>query len=67
MRIEVDEDVFKVYAMSIALLVAKTIVMSLLTARQRFKWMVRILHSKCITNKDHFTQRAGNIFFCLPQ
>ena len=49
MKIEVDEDVFKVYAMSIALLMAKTIVMSLLTARQRFKWMVRILDYKFIS------------------
>ena len=41
MQINVDENVFKVYAISIAILMAKTLIMALLTARQRFKHMVR--------------------------
>jgi glutathione S-transferase len=40
MQINVDEEVFKVYAISIALLMAKTLMMALITARQRFKTMV---------------------------
>ena len=40
MQIDVDENVFKVYAISIAVLMAKTLIMALLTARQRFKTMV---------------------------
>ena len=41
MQINVDENVFKVYAISVAILMAKTLIMALLTARQRFKHMVR--------------------------
>ena len=41
MQIDVDENVFKVYAISVAILMAKTLIMALLTARQRFKHMVR--------------------------
>merc|ERR1711953_695593 len=40
MQINVDDNVFKVYAISIAILMAKTLIMALLTARQRFKHMV---------------------------
>jgi len=40
MQINVDENVFKVYAISVAILMAKTLIMALLTARQRFKHMV---------------------------
>ena len=40
MQIDVDENVFKVYAVSIAVLMGKTLMMALLTARQRFRTMV---------------------------
>ena len=52
MQINVDENVFKVYAISVAILMAKTLIMALLTARQRFKHMVRThAHSISMINR----------------
>ena len=68
MQINVDENVFKVYAISIAILMAKTLIMALLTARQRFKHMVRTqVHSMSMINryirkqKVYFLIIAGEI------
>ena len=66
MQINVDENVFKVYAISVAILMAKTLIMALLTARQRFKHMVRTqAHSMPMLNryiiKVYFLIIAGEI------
>ena len=68
MQINVDENVFKVYAISIAILMAKTLIMALLTARQRFKHMVRTqVHSISMINeyirkqKSLFLNNCGEI------
>jgi len=49
---EVDQAVFNIYALSVALLVAKTAIMSLLTARQRFKNKIFISREDVVGMKD---------------
>ena len=62
MQINVDENVFKVYAISIAILMAKTLIMALLTAKQRFKHMVRAqAHSISMIDWYYFLIIAGEI------
>ena len=65
MQINVDENVFKVYAISVAILMAKTLIMALLTARQRFKHMLRTkaqsISPISMINKVYFLIIVGKI------
>ena len=62
MEINVDENVFKVYAISVAILMAKTLIMALLTARQRFKHMVRAKATSISVINRYI--RKQNSFIC---
>ena len=62
MQIDIDENVFKVYAISVAVLMAKMLLMSLLTARQRFKHMVICRIYTTYTSKISFLQILNNVF-----
>ena len=64
MQINVDENVFKVYAISVAILMAKTLIMALLTARQRFKHMVRT-HAHSISMINRYIRKQNSFMIAV--